>query len=1395
MKTQNILTLKPPTSTDDMFVPKVNLTKPKTKATEKEVKLDKPVNEQKLENNVKEQKLENNDCEVKVKKIIRVKVNKEVENSENEVKVDKPEKEQKLENGDSEIKPKKIVKVVKVKDGENKAEGSEIEVKPRRVVKIVKKVKKVVNKKPSENDEIKLDELKKETKLEEPKAEMKLEEPKVIKKLKVPKAEEKLEEPKVQAKQEEPKKIEEAPKIETEVKIEEPKKEEKNGKMESIAVETEITSDDDLALGASASPTEEPSSSPPALPALFDDVPTSSSSTFRRCNDFETKSNFVGLVNQAMTCYLNSLLQALYMTPEFRNALYNWEFDGSGETKSIPFQLQKLFVNLQTSNKPSVETTDLTKSFGWDSTEAWQQHDIQELCRVMFDALEQKFKDTKQADLINNLYEGKMIDYVKCLECETEKSREDTFLDIPLPVRPFGSTVAYESIEEALKAFVQPETLDGNNQYFCEKCNKKCDAHKGLKFKKFPYILTLHLKRFDFDYQTLHRIKLNDKVTFPQHLNLNSFVPSATMEQNHAVTVKHNDIASIGSIESAVKCDDCSTTDSVLDEEASQCNQNTNQYHEGQEDDEGIDMSVNGDCKSLMSNSTSIDSSNTSGPFSYDLFAIMIHSGSASGGHYYAYIKDLETGNWHSFNDQTVSTITQDDISKSFGGSGAFKSYYSNFTSSTNAYMLMYRQQDPARNTMAIKEDNFPPHIKTLVDRIKNYEETDRLKKERESEMLKLKIYFKNPMTKVKHDTKVFVLSDSSLKEVLEDAYSRLKVKSIAPIERCRLVAYDSPTDGIERSFEGLEKEQMGDIMYKLQNRLELMLEVREEGKEFEEYHVGGITTKIYQLHLNKTGNDIDGPFEVRAYEHKTISEFKNAIVKKMSLNNSSMMLAVKRYSNKAHILQNDVLLKNENLYGNYKVFMTLDQDEEHFMKAVEEMDNILVLYFALPSSKKETLEKLSIPSYEPEENSVDVVDSVAFNVVSSGSGECNSEDSSLSDSDRTLVDDSNFTAASSSISSPPPGILRYSNFDQNGNDESEFFFKAVMPNQFVNGGPGSVDSGNENDEETTDTSDSQKILKVLADRRMSVNKLKLKLQPYVKIPMEYFKIFHVLAAQTENECLQLASSLNSTFKDEERLVIELGRALRKGEFKVKLYYLNVAEVTDLEKLPFVCDYILRDSAEVGQTKREIIAHIRSLDEKYANLTFERTRLRKKSWKSPAQIYIDDQKFGDDYIIKTSANPDIIIQELPNDEANKFDIDGQPINDDSKSLFVRRFYSSKLELGQFDEITIGSKSNSCLTIMILKLIFLSEFSELKKVFAKLSGIAEENISYTKASVEFLFYCLSIVYYFNLYLQLTRSFVNTSIMTIDGLPWYDKPATMDDNHTLSGAPDGSVYLYR
>ena len=49
-------------------------------------------------------------------------------------------------------------------------------------------------------------------------------------------------------------------------------------------------------------------------------------------------------------------------------------------------------------------------------------------------------------------------------QCGYESAREDIFLDIPLVIKPFGRSETYGSVEEAMQAFVEPETLEGDNQ-------------------------------------------------------------------------------------------------------------------------------------------------------------------------------------------------------------------------------------------------------------------------------------------------------------------------------------------------------------------------------------------------------------------------------------------------------------------------------------------------------------------------------------------------------------------------------------------------------------------------------------------------------------------------------------------------------------------------------------------------------------------------------------------------------------------------------------------------------------------------------------------------------------------------------------------------------------------
>lgn len=108
--------------------------------------------------------------------------------------------------------------------------------------------------------------------------------------------------------------------------------------------------------------------------------------------DSKAETGFVGLKNQGATCYMNSLLQTLYHLPYFRKAVYAIPIpENENPQSSIPLALQRVFYKLQKGTK-SVDTKELTKSFGWDTIDSFLQHDVQELARVLSDNLETKMK-------------------------------------------------------------------------------------------------------------------------------------------------------------------------------------------------------------------------------------------------------------------------------------------------------------------------------------------------------------------------------------------------------------------------------------------------------------------------------------------------------------------------------------------------------------------------------------------------------------------------------------------------------------------------------------------------------------------------------------------------------------------------------------------------------------------------------------------------------------------------------------------------------------------------------------------------------------------------------------------------------------------------------------------
>lgn len=86
----------------------------------------------------------------------------------------------------------------------------------------------------------------------------------------------------------------------------------------------------------------------------------------------------------------------------------------------------------------------------------------------------------------------------------------------------------------------------------------------------------------------------------------------------------------------------------------------------------------------------------------YELTAVLIHSGTAFSGHYFAYVLDPEKKQWLNFNDEVVTplyseSVDNDFFQKAFGGR-------SDGASSASAYVLLYRRADPAPSDQSSAE-------------------------------------------------------------------------------------------------------------------------------------------------------------------------------------------------------------------------------------------------------------------------------------------------------------------------------------------------------------------------------------------------------------------------------------------------------------------------------------------------------------------------------------------------------------------------------------------------------------------------------------------------------------------------------------------------------------------
>ena len=339
-------------------------------------------------------------------------------------------------------------------------------------------------------------------------------------------------------------------------------------------------------------------------------------------------SNFVGLQNLGCICYMNSLLQQFFMIPTLREALISSQINTTrNKEELILFQIQKIFANLKTSDRQYHNPKDFCNNFKISDGQPFnvlEQMDVDEFFNLLIDRVELNLKGTKYENIFKYHFGGMLTNELICKGCPHYSEREESFNSISLQVKN------KKSILQSFESFVEGEMLEGENAYLCEKCDKKVNTLRRQCLKKLPRIMIVVLKRFDFDYDTMTKFKVNDFCEFPLELNVEKFTQEY-LQKNEKIKNEGKDVEKE------------KTTEDIIENESSSQSQ--------------IEFTPKPD-----------------NYYKYKLTGTLIHMGTAESGHYYSIIKDnsdqLQNNNqWFEFNDHIVRPYDLDDLpNDAFGG-------------------------------------------------------------------------------------------------------------------------------------------------------------------------------------------------------------------------------------------------------------------------------------------------------------------------------------------------------------------------------------------------------------------------------------------------------------------------------------------------------------------------------------------------------------------------------------------------------------------------------------------------------------------------------------------------------------------------------------------------------